>query len=302
MFTVGLGLSNHTDVVMPYLVRFGTTAQKERWLPKVCAWRIDWVRGYDRTRHGLGHRRDCHASRSRRDDYILNGSKVFISNGINSDIVIVVCKTGAGEIPQRNISLLVVEAGTPGFERGRNLPKIGQHAADTAELFFDDARVPADALLGEEGRGFYHLMTMLPQERLSIAVAALSHAEAAFDRTLDYCKARQAFGQPIGSFQNLRFALATMRTELDIARVYVDAQLVAHGEERLTAEEAAEAKWWCSDLNSRVLDACLQLHGGYGYMEECSIGRAWKDGRAMSIYGGTNEIMKDIIGRRMLGV
>ena len=190
----------------------------------------------------------------------------------------------------------------PGFVRGRNLDKVGQHCADTAELFFDDVLVPANNLLGEEHRGFYYLMQNLPSERLGIAVTAAYHAKAAFEWTLAYAKERHAFGQPIGTFQNSRFVLATIKTELDIAETFLDRQVEAFTDGELSAEEAAEAKWWCTDLNRRVLDACLQLHGGYGYMEEYPIARAWRDGRVMSIYGGTNEIMKDLIGRRTLGL
>ncbi|TDD33116.1 acyl-CoA dehydrogenase [Actinomadura sp. KC06] len=302
VLNAGLGISTHADVVVPYFVRYGTPAQRERWLPGLCSGEL--VGAIAMTEPDTGSDLAAIATRAVRDgdDYIVRGSKVFISNGINSDLVILVCRTGDRETARRDLSLLVVESGRAGFGRGRNLDKLGQHAADTAELFFDDVVVPAGNLLGEEGRGFYHLMAMLPQERLSIAVMALAHARTAFEQTLAYCKERHAFGRPIGSFQNSRFQLATMRTELDVTQAFIDAQIAAHAEGGLSAEEAAQAKWWCADLNSRVLTACVQLHGAYGYMEECAVGRAWRDGRAMSIYGGTNEIMKDIIGRRMLGV
>jgi acyl-CoA dehydrogenase len=287
---------------MPYFIRYGTAAQKNRWLPGLCSGGL--IGAVAMTEPGTGS--DLAAISTvadrRGDSYVINGSKLFISNGINADLVIVVARTGGADRGSRDLSLVVVEAGAEGFERGRNLDKVGQRAADTAELFFDDARVPLDNLLGVEGKAFYQLMAMLPQERLSIAVTALAHAETAFEWTLAYCKERHAFGQPIGSFQNSRFQLATMRTELDLGWAFVDAQLVAHTEGRLTAEEAAESKWWCAELNNRVLTACLQLHGGMGYMEETPVGRAWRDGRAMSIYGGTTEIMKEIIGRRMLGL
>lgn len=298
----GLGLSTHVDVVVPYYVRYGSAAQRERWLPGLCSG--EFVGAVAMTEPTTGSDLAAISTRAVRDgdNYVINGSKVYISNGINSDLVLVVCRTSAEEQAQRSLSLIVVEADRPGFVRGKNLDKIGQRCADTAELFFDDLVVPAQNLLGEEGKGFYHLMAMLPQERLSIAVMSLAHAEVAFDQTLEYCKQRRAFNQPIGTFQHNRFQLATMRTELDLGRAFVDAQLLAHANGELTAEEAAESKWWCTDLNSRVLDACLQLHGGFGYMEESAVGRAWRDGRAMAIYGGTNEIMKDLIGRRMLGV
>jgi acyl-CoA dehydrogenase len=302
VMSAGLGLQTQMDVVLPYFVRYATPQQQERWLPGLCSGEL--VGAVAMTEPGTGSDLAAISTKAVRegDSYILSGSKVFISNGINSDLVLVVCRTGTDPSAQKTLSLLVVEAGTAGFERGRNLDKVGQHAADTAELYFDDVAVPVANLLGEEGRGFYHLMAMLPQERLSIAATALAHAEVAFEDTLRYCKERHAFSQPIGSFQNSRFALATMRTELDLSRTFVDAQITAHSDGELTAEEAAQSKWWCAELNTRVLNTCLQLHGGYGYMEECAVGRAWRDGRAMSIYGGTNEIMKDIIGRRMLGV
>ncbi|WBP96617.1 acyl-CoA dehydrogenase family protein [Mycolicibacterium neoaurum] len=302
VMNAGLGISNHADVVVPYIIKYGTPEQQQRWLPGLTSGEL--VGAIAMTEPNTGSDLAAISSSAVRDgdSYVLNGNKVFISNGINADLVIVVCRTGFDGPAQRNLSLLVVESDRVGFSRGRNLDKVGQHSADTAELFFDNVVLPADNLLGEQDRGFYQLMSMLPQERLSIAVMALAHAQAAFDETLTYCKTRHAFGQPIGSFQNSRFQLATMRTELDVAQSFVDAQLTAHLAGELTGEEAAQAKWWCTDLNNRVLQTCVQLHGAYGYMEECAVGRAWRDGRAMAIYGGTNEIMKDIIGRRMLGV
>ncbi|MGU3654909.1 acyl-CoA dehydrogenase family protein [Mycolicibacterium sp. A43C] len=302
VMNAGLGISNHADVVVPYIIKYGTPEQQQRWLPGLTSGEL--VGAIAMTEPDTGSDLAAISSAAVRDgdSYVLTGNKVFISNGINADLIIVVCRTGFDGPAQRNLSLLVVESDRVGFSRGRNLDKVGQHCADTAELFFDSVVLPADNLLGEQDRGFYQLMSMLPQERLSIAVMALAHAQAAFEETLTYCKTRHAFGQPIGSFQNSRFQLATMRTELDIAQSFVDAQLTAHLAGELTGEEAAQAKWWCADLNNRVLQTCVQLHGAYGYMEECAVGRAWRDGRAMAIYGGTNEIMKDIIGRRMLGV
>jgi alkylation response protein AidB-like acyl-CoA dehydrogenase len=193
----------------------------------------------------------------------------------------------------------VVERGTPGFERGRNLEKIGTHAQDTAELFFDDARVPAENLLGNEGEGFAYLVSNLPQERLSIAVAAVAAADAALGWTVEYVRDRKAFGTPIGSFQNTRFELAEMRTEVDVGQAYVDRCVEALNAGELTAEDAAGAKWWCTELQGRVVDRCLQLHGGYGYMLEYPIARAYADARVTRIYGGSNEIMKEIVGRAM---
>jgi acyl-CoA dehydrogenase len=301
MLNAGQGIINH-HVALAYFTRLATPEQRDRWFPGLASG--DLLATVAMTEPGAGS--DLSAISTRAvldgDHYIVNGAKMFISSGILSDLVVAVCKTGRGAAAHHNLSLLVIEDGTPGFERGRNLAKVGQHSADTAELFFDDARVPAANLLGEEGRGFFHLMANLPSERLGIASVALAHAEAAFEWTLAYTKERHAFGQAVASFQNSRFLLASMRTELDIGRVYVDRQIEAFNAGELSAEEAAEAKWWCADLNKRVLDGCLQLHGGYGYMEEYAIARAWRDGRVMSIYGGTNEIMKDLIGRRALGV
>jgi alkylation response protein AidB-like acyl-CoA dehydrogenase len=231
---------------------------------------------------------------------VVNGSKTFITNGINSSLVIVAAKTDPTQ-KHRGMSLLVVEEGMEGFNRGRNLDKIGMHAQDTAELFFSDVRVPAENLLGNEGEGFFGLVRNLPRERLSLAISAVAHAHAAYGWTVEYVKERTAFGQPIGSFQNSKFELAEMKTELDIAQVFIDRQTEAYLAGELTAEDAAKAKWWTTELECRVMDRCLQLHGGYGYMEEYPIARAWRDARVQTIYGGTNEIMKEIIGRQIIG-
>jgi alkylation response protein AidB-like acyl-CoA dehydrogenase len=230
------------------------------------------------------------------DDFVVNGSKTFITNGINADLVITAVKTDPTQ-RHAGISLLVIERGMAGFDRGRNLDKLGQHAQDTAELFFHDVRVPAANLLGELGQGFRHLVANLPQERLSIAVAGVAASAAALDWTLSYVKERKAFGKPIGSFQNSRFALAEISTEVDVAQAYVDACILALNAGELTVEDAAKAKWWCTELQGRVTDACLQLHGGYGYMNEYPIARAYADARITRIYGGTTEIMKEVIGR-----
>jgi alkylation response protein AidB-like acyl-CoA dehydrogenase len=236
---------------------------------------------------------------ARRDggDWVLSGSKTFITNGINADLVLVVARTDPDADGARGLSLLAVERGMPGFERGRNLDKIGMKAQDTAELFFDEVRVPAANLVGEENRGFVHLMENLPQERLSIAAVAVAACEAVLELTLDYAKTRQAFGRPIGSFQHNRFLLAELVTETTVARTYLDECVRAHLQGKLTVQDAAMAKWWTTDLQNKVADACLQLHGGYGYMTEYPVAKAWLDGRVQSIYGGTNEIMKEIVGR-----
>ncbi|WP_262012268.1 acyl-CoA dehydrogenase family protein [Micromonospora sp. Mcm103] len=285
----------HNDIIGPYLTDLTTEEQKQRWLPGFCSGEI--VTAVAMSEPGAGSDLAGITTTAVRDgdDWVLNGQKTFISNGILADLVIVVARTdpGAG---RRGISLLVAERGMPGFERGRNLDKLGQKAQDTAELFFFDVRVPAANLLGVEGEGFAHLMRNLPLERLSIAVAALAGAETVFAQTLDYCRQRQAFGRPIGSFQHNRFVLAELATELRLGRVFVDNCLVAPD---LGAETAAMAKWWCTELQQRVVDRCLQLHGGYGYMREYPVARAYLDARVQTIYGGTTEIMKEVIGRSL---
>ncbi|MEU8312286.1 acyl-CoA dehydrogenase family protein [Micromonospora sp. NPDC048887] len=285
----------HNDIIGPYLTDLTTEEQKQRWLPGFCSGEI--VTAVAMSEPGAGSDLQGITTTAVRDgdDYVLNGQKTFISNGILADLVIVVARTdpGAG---RRGISLLVVERGMPGFERGRNLDKLGQKAQDTAELFFADVRVPVANLLGAEGEGFAYLMRNLPLERLSIAVAALAGAETVFAQTLDYCRQRRAFGRPIGSFQHNRFVLAELATELRLGRVFVDNCLVAPD---LSAETAAMAKWWCTELQQRVVDRCLQLHGGYGYMREYPVARAYLDARVQTIYGGTTEIMKEVIGRSL---
>jgi alkylation response protein AidB-like acyl-CoA dehydrogenase len=232
------------------------------------------------------------------DRYIVNGSKTFITNGINADLVITAVKTDPTQ-RHKGMSLLVLERGMDGFERGRNLEKIGQHAQDTAELFFSDVAVPVTNLLGQEGEGFMQLVGNLPQERLSIGAAGVAAARAALGWTLDYVKERTAFGQPIGSFQNTKFVLAEIATEIEVAQAFVDKCVLALNREQLSADDAAMAKWWCTELQKRSVDRCLQLFGGYGYMLEYPIARAYADARITTIYGGTTEIMKEIIGRNL---
>ena len=286
----------HNDIVAPYLITLGSPEQQQRWLPGFAAG--DLIGAIAMSEPGAGSDLAGVRTHAERDggDWILSGSKTFISSGINADLVIVVTRTDptAGH---RGFSLLVVERDMPGFTRGRNLEKIGQKSQDTAELFFDQVRVPAANVLGQEGRGFYHLMHNLPAERLSIAVSAVAGARAVLDETVTYTKNRTAFGQPIGAFQHNRFVLAELDTELDVARVYVDRCLEAVTVGELTAVEAAKAKWWTTELQKRVVDACVQLHGGYGYMLEYPVARAYLDARVQTIYGGTTEIMKEIIGR-----
>jgi alkylation response protein AidB-like acyl-CoA dehydrogenase len=286
----------HNDIVAPYLVSLATPEQQQRWLPGFASG--DLIGAIAMSEPGAGSDLAGVRTHAERDgsDWVLSGSKTFISSGINADLVIVVTRTDptAGH---RGFSLLVVERDMPGFTRGRNLEKIGQKSQDTAELFFDQVRVPAANVLGQQGRGFYHLMHNLPAERLSIAVSAVAGARAVLTETVAYAKNRTAFGQPIGAFQHNRFVLAELDTELDIAQVYVDRCLEAVVAGELTAVEAAKAKWWTTELQKRVVDACVQLHGGYGYMLEYPVARAYLDARVQTIYGGTTEIMKEIIGR-----
>jgi alkylation response protein AidB-like acyl-CoA dehydrogenase len=294
----GMCITLHNDVCLPYFLEATDDDQKRRWLPGICSGEL--MTAIAMTEPGTGSDLAGIRTTAVRDGdcYVLNGSKTFITNGINSSLVVVACKTDPTE-RHRGMSLLVVEEGMEGFTRGRNLEKIGLHAQDTAELFFEDVRVPVANRLGEEGTGFFQLVQNLPRERLSLAITAVAHAWAAFGWTLDYCTERTAFGQPVGSFQASKFALAELKTELDIAQVFVDRQIEAYLAGELTADDAAEAKWWCTDLQFRTTDVGLQLHGGYGYMEEYPIARAWRDARVQRIYGGTNEIMKEIIGRSL---
>lgn len=294
----GLGMTLHNDVCLPYFLDDTTDEQKERWLPGIAAGEL--ITAVAMTEPGIGSDLASMSTTAIRDgdDYILNGSKTFITNGINADLVIVAAKTDPGQ-RHRGISLLVVERGMAGFERGRNLDKVGLHAQDTAELFFHDVRVPVANRIGAEGEGFLLLVQHLPQERLSIAMAAVAHARTMLGWTLEYTRERTAFGQPISSFQNSRFRLAEMATEITIAEVFVDRCVTALNDGTLSAEDAAMAKWWCTELQKRVADTCVQLHGGYGYMNEYPIARAYADARVTTIYGGTTEIMKEIIGRSL---
>lgn len=295
---VGVGFGLHNDVAVPYLLHYANEEQKRRWLPAVVSGAA--VMAIAMTEPGAGSDLAGVRTTAIRDGdyYLLNGQKTFITNGIQSDLVIVVAKTSP-EQGRRGISLLVVERGMPGFERGRNLDKIGLHAQDTAELFFHDVRVPVANRLGEEGKGFSYLMQQLPQERLSIAVGAMAAATAALGWTVQYCKEREAFGKPIGSFQNIRFDLAAIKTEIEIGQVFVDRCVMELNQGKLSTEDASMAKWWCSELQKRVIDQCLQFFGGYGYMLEYPIAKAYLDARVQTIYGGTTEIMKEIISRSL---
>jgi alkylation response protein AidB-like acyl-CoA dehydrogenase len=295
----GLGLTLHNDICLPYFLHLTNDEQKARWLPGICSGEL--ITAVAMTEPGIGSDLASMTTTAIRDgdSYVVNGSKTFITNGINADLVITAVKTDPS-LRHKGMSLVVLERGMEGFERGRNLDKVGLHSQDTAELFFTDVRVPVSNLLGgSEGQGFVHLVSNLPQERLSIAAAGVAGARAAFEWTLEYCKERTAFGQPIGSFQNSRFRLAEMKTEIEIGQAFIDQCVLALNAGELTAEEASMAKWWCTELQGRVIDAGVQLHGGYGYMIEYPIARAYADARITRIYGGTTEIMKEIIGRSL---
>jgi alkylation response protein AidB-like acyl-CoA dehydrogenase len=294
----GIGFGLHNDVVAPYLNRLATREQKARWLPAFCSGELITAIAMSEPAAGSDLQGIETTATPDGEDWILNGSKTFITNGINSDLVIVVAKTdpAAGH---KGISLLVVERGMPGFDRGRNLDKIGLKAQDTAELFFSDVRVPRANLLGQEGGGFIHLMENLPQERLAIAVGAVAASERVLADTVEYCKNRKAFGRPIGSFQHSRFVLAELATEVTIARTFLNHAILEHIAGRLNVTDAAMAKWWTTELQKRVVDAGVQLHGGYGYMSEYPIAKAFVDSRVQTIYGGTTEIMKEIVGRSL---
>ncbi len=292
----GPGFSVHNDINGQYFRRLVTPEQADRWLPGYCSGEL--ITAIAMSEPGAGS--DLQGIRTTAvrdgDSYVLNGQKTFISNGQLADLVIVVARTDP-DAGYRGISLLVVERGMPGFERGRNLSKVGMHAQDTSELFFTDVRVPAANLLGEEGGGFVALMQNLPRERIAIGTAALAGAEAVFEMTLAYAKERQAFGRPIGKFQHNRFVLAEIATEIAVARAFTDKAVLEHVADRLSNEDASMVKWWNTELCNRVVDRCVQLHGGYGYMLEYPVARAFVDGRAQTIFGGTTEIIKEIIGR-----
>jgi alkylation response protein AidB-like acyl-CoA dehydrogenase len=294
----GLGLTLHNDICLPYFLELCDDEQRERWLPGIAAGTL--ITAVAMTEPEMGS--DLAALRTTAirdgDGYVVNGSKTFITNGINADLVITAVKTDPSQ-RHAGISLLILERGMDGFERGRNLEKVGQHAQDTAELFFNDVRVPVDNRLGEEGLGFRYMTSNLAQERLSIALSAVASARGALAMTVEYVKQRTAFGQPVGAFQNSRFALAEMATEIELATAFCDQAVLALNRGELTPEDAAMAKWWSTELQGRVIDRCVQLHGGYGYMLEYPIARAFVDARVTRIYGGTTEIMKEIIGRSL---
>ena len=289
-------LGIHCDIVAPYLVELTTAEQKARWLPRFCSGEIVTAIGMTEPSGGsdlAGMRTTAVRDGS---SWVLNGSKTFITNGYGADLVVVAALTSP-ERRAKGISLFAVEAGMTGFERGRKLEKVGQPESDTAELFFTDLRVPAENLLGEVDRGFVYMMQRRPQDRLSAAVSNVAHAAAVLAETIDYVRQRKAFGQPIGSFQHNKFLVADLVTLIEVTQAFVDQCVLAHNAGELTAVDAAKAKWWTAEVQNDVLDACVQLYGGYGYMTEYRVARAWMDARVTKIWAGSNEIMKEIIGR-----
>jgi alkylation response protein AidB-like acyl-CoA dehydrogenase len=294
----GPGFGLHNDIAIPYFMKLANEQQKSRWFPRFVTGEL--ITAIAMTEPGTGS--DLQGIRTQAvpvaDGWILSGQKTFITNGILGDVVIVVARTDplAGS---RGFSLLVVEQGMAGFSRGRNLEKVGVHAQDTAELYFDNVAVPRENLLGEEGKGMTYLMQNLPQERLTIGVQAVASMEGVFEDTLRYCKEREAFGQPIGSFQHNKFLLAELATEIKVARTFLDDAIAAHVAGELTPEHAAMVKWWLAEKQQHIVSRCFQLHGGYGYMAEYSVARHWADARIQTVYGGTTEIMKEIIGRSL---
>ncbi len=289
----------HSDIVAPYIEHYGTEAQKRRWLPRMASG--ETIAGIAMTEPGAGS--DLAGIRTRAErtpsgEWVLTGQKIFISNGQIADLFVVVAKTdpAAGA---RGVSLFLVEPDRPGFARGRNLEKAGMDAQDTSELFLDGVRLPPDALLGEEGQGFRYLMTELPQERLLVAITAVAAAEEAVRLAVEYVEQRQVFGKPVSALQNTRFRLAECRTETAVSRAFLEQCIAKHLKGELGTEEASMAKWWCTEMQFRVTDACLQMFGGYGYMKEYPISRLWADARVQRIYGGTTEVMKEIVARGM---
>jgi alkylation response protein AidB-like acyl-CoA dehydrogenase len=293
----GLGLTLHNDICLPYFLSYADETQRQRWLPGIASGQS--ICAIAMTEPGAGSDLSGIATAARRDggDYVVNGAKTFITNGINADLVITAVRTG--EDRHRGLSLLVLERGMPGFERGRNLDKLGMHAQDTAELSFADVRVPVSNRLGAENEGFMLLTGKLPQERLSIAVSALAEARAAFEETLSYVKNRKAFGTTLGSLQNTKFTLAEIATEIDVTQVFIDQCVDRLNADDLSVTNAAQAKWWATELQGRTVDRCLQLHGGYGYMSEYTISRRYADARITRIYGGATEVMKSVVSKSL---
>ena len=286
----------HADIVAPYLVHLTTDEQKERWLPRFCTGELLTAIGMTEPSGGSDLANLKTTAVQDGDDWVLNGSKTFITNGYSADLVIVAARTSP-EKKARGITLFGVEADMAGYARGRKLDKVGQPESDTAEMFFEDVRVPSANIIGELDQGFIHMMTWLPQERLGSAVTNISHAAQILEETIEYAKERKAFGQPIGAFQNTKFLLADLVTRVEVTQAYVDQCVMQHNEKKLTPVDAAKAKWWSAQVQNEVLDHCVQIYGGYGYMNEYRVARAWRDARVTKIWAGTNEIMKELIGR-----
>jgi acyl-CoA dehydrogenase len=295
---LGISLGMHSDIVAPYLVEFATEEVKRHYLPRMATGELIGALAMSEPVAGSDLKAIRTTAVRSGDGYVLNGSKIFISNGTECGLAIVIAKTDV-QAQAKGISLFVVDASMRGFQKGRRLKKIGLKAQDTAELFFNDVHVPATHLLGAENKGFQYLMRELPWERLQIAIAAVASAAAALAQTIEYSRGRQAFGRSVLDFQNSRFKLAELTSEVQIAQVFVDRCMQLELDAQLDPVTAAMAKYWCTDLQCKVVDECLQLHGGYGYMQEYAISRAYVDARAQRIYGGTNEIMKDIISRTL---
>jgi alkylation response protein AidB-like acyl-CoA dehydrogenase len=287
----------HADIVAPYLVELTTEEQRDRWLPGFVTGEILTAIGMTEPSGGSDLAALKTTAVRNGGDWILNGSKTFITNGHSADLVVVAARTDPDATRGRGISLFGVEAGMEGFSRGRKLDKVGQDESDTAELNFSDVRVPDANLIGEPNQGFVHMMTWLPQERLSNAIGNIAQAAQILEETLEYVKERKAFGQPIGSFQYNKFLIAELVTKVEVTRGFLDNAVLAHTKGELSAVDAAKVKWWCADVQNEVLDACVQLYGGYGYMNEYRVARAWRDARVSKIWAGSNEIMKELIGR-----
>ena len=295
----GVSFGMHSDIIAPYIERLGTEEQKKKWLPRAASG--ETMLAIAMTEPGTGSDLKSIRTTARRegDEWVINGAKTFISNGLQCDLVIVVCKTNPELTGSKAMSLILVEADRPGFRRGRKLDKVGQQAADTAEMFFDDVRVPVSNTLGEEGKGMYALMTELPQERFCIALTNAAAYEANLQHTIDYVKGRQAFGHTVWDFQNTQFKLADMKTQCTALRIMIDHYLGEHMRRRLTLEEAAMAKLFATESLGAALDTMVQLHGGYGYMLEYPVARAYVDYRVSRIYGGTSEVQRDLIARKL---
>jgi acyl-CoA dehydrogenase len=294
----GIGFGLHSEIVAPYILNYGSDEQKEKYLPKLATGEMIGAIAMSEPAAGSDLQGIKTTALRQGDQYVVNGSKTFITNGWHADLVIVVAKTNP-QAGAKGTSLLLVERGTPGFEKGKRLKKVGLKAQDTSELFFDNVKVPASNLLGQENQGFIYLMQELPWERLQIAISAVASAQAAIDWTTEYVRERKVFGTTVASFQNTRFKLAELQTEVQVARVFVDKCIELLMVKKLDTATASMAKYWCSDLQCKVIDECVQLHGGYGYMWEYPIARAYADARVQRIYGGTNEIMKEVITRSM---